>query len=150
MPIHTPMILLVEDNDEDHVTFERVLAQTGVQRPVHRCTSGDEALQFLAQCEAHATALPALIVLDLNMPGSDGREVLRQLKNDPQFRAIPVVIVTTSSNPRDVHACYEDGANSYIVKSIDLGRFRRDMRLLVEYWFQASLLPATVDEYNEP
>ena len=147
------MILLVEDNDEDYVTFERVLAQTGVPRPVHRCTGGDEALQFLAQCDAagnHATALPAIIVLDLNMPGSDGREVLRRLKSDPRFRAIPVVIVTTSSNPRDVQACYEDGANSYIVKSIDLARFRRDMRLLVEYWFQASLLPATVDEYNEP
>lgn len=147
------MILLVEDNDEDHVAFQRALAHTDAQRSVHRCHNGDDALAFLERCHATAggpTRLPALIVLDLNMPGSDGRDVLRRLKQDPRFRAIPVVIVTTSSNPRDVNACYDDGANSYIVKSIDFGKFEHDMRLLMEYWFEASLLPATVDAYNEP
>lgn len=147
------MILLVEDNDEDHVAFERALAHADAQRPVHRCHSGDEALAFLERCDAAGggpTRLPAIIVLDLNMPGSDGREVLRRLKRDPRFRAIPIVIVTTSSNPRDVIACYNDGANSYIVKSIDFARFGRDMRLLIEYWFEASLVPATAAVYNEP
>lgn len=147
------MILLVEDNDEDHMAFERALASSDAQRPVHRCHSGDEALAFLERCHAAAggpTRLPALIVLDLNMPGSDGREILRRLKRDARFRAIPIVIVTTSSNPRDVNACYDDGANSYVVKSIDFAKFEHDIRLLVEYWFEASLLPATVDAYNEP
>ncbi len=147
------MILLVEDNDEDYLAFERALANADVQRPVHRCHSGDEALAFLARCDAARggpTRLPALILLDLNMPGSDGREVLRRLKNDPRFRAIPIVIVTTSSNPRDVFSCYDDGANGYMVKSIDFTRFAHDVRRLIEYWFQVSLMPATVDEYNEP
>ena len=146
------MILLVEDNDEDHVAFERALAHTNASHPLHRCPSGDDALAFLERCHAAnggPTRLPAVIVLDLNMPGSDGREVLRRLKRDTRFRSIPVIILTTSSNPRDVNACYDDGANSYIVKSIDFTKFESDMRLLIEYWFEASLLPATVDARNE-
>lgn len=147
------MILLVEDNDEDHVAFERALAHTNASQPLHRCASGDDALAFLERRHAASggpTRLPAVIVLDLNMPGSDGREVLRRLKRDTRFRSIPVIILTTSSNPRDVNACYEDGANSYIVKSIDFTKFEHDMRLLIEYWFEASLLPATIDAHNEP
>lgn len=147
------MILLVEDNDEDHVAFERALAGTDSRRPLHRCTNGDAALAYLEERHAASggpTRLPALILLDLNMPGSDGRDVLQRLKCDARFRAIPVVVVTTSSNPRDVLACYDSGANSYMVKSIDFERFSRDVRRLIEYWFQAALLPATVDEYNEP
>lgn len=147
------MILLVEDNDEDYVAFERALAGANCRERVHRCHNGDEALAFLAKCDTSnggARRLPALILLDLNMPGSDGREVLRRLKQDSRFRAIPVVIVTTSSNPRDVFACYDDCANSYMVKSIDFARFSAAVRLLIEYWFTAALLPATVDEYNEP
>lgn len=147
------MILLVEDNDEDHVAFERALADAEVQRPLHRCKNGDEALAYLARCDQpgarHSPALPALIVLDLNLPGSDGREVLGRLKQDPRLRAIPVVIVTTSSNPRDVYACYDRGANSYMVKSIDFVRFQRDVIFMIDYWFRASLLPATVEKYNQ-
>ena len=148
------MILLVEDNDEDFVAFERALEHAEGHRLLRRCKSGDEALAYLAHCDKpgvrNGAPYPALIVLDLNLPGSDGREVLSRVKQDPRLRAIPVVIVTTSSNPRDVQTCYDRGANSYMVKSIDFGRFQRDVKFMIDYWFEASLIPATVDEYNEP
>lgn len=148
------VILLIEDNDEDYVAFTRAIADGPVPRTVHRCQNGDQALAYLERREqsgAHnPAALPAIILLDLNMPGSDGRDVLRRLKQDRRFRAIPVVVVTTSSNPRDVYACYDQGANSYMAKSIDFVRFQRDVNAMIAYWFETALLPATVEARNEP
>ena len=148
------VILLVEDNDEDYVAFTRAVADSGVTHAVHRCQNGDEALAYLERCEQlreqKPTALPAIILLDLNLPGSDGREVLHQLKQDERFRAIPVVIVTTSSNPRDVSSCYSKGANSYMVKAIDFVQFQRDVNSTIAYWFETALLPATVEARIEP
>ena len=148
------VILLVEDNDEDYVAFTRAVADSGVAHAVHRCQNGDQALAYLEQCaqarDHKLTALPAIILLDLNLPGSDGREVLQRLKQDERFRTIPVVIVTTSSNPRDVCSCYSKGANSYMVKAIDFIKFQHDVNSMISYWFETALLPATVEARNEP
>ena len=146
------MLLLVEDNDEDYVAFVRALQGAGVSHPVDRCKTGDEALRYLrARVGANPPAsLPALILLDLNLPGTDGRAVLGEIKRDESLKAIPIVVITTSSNTRDVEACYRDGANSYMVKSIQFDRFQRDVRLMADYWLKASLLPATADEDSEP
>ena len=146
------MLLIVEDNDEDYVAFARAMQSAGIDRRIRRCASGDEALDYLRRCTAGAgdndCPLPALIVLDLNLPGSDGREVLSSIKSDPKLRSVPVVIVTTSADPNDVASCYQKGANGYLVKSLDFARFRQDMKLLGEYWFRASLLPETANEYR--
>jgi CheY-like chemotaxis protein len=142
-------ILLVEDSDEDYVAFTRALRDTAVTVSLPRCTRGEEALDYLHgrgrfADPAHAPR-PALVLLDLNLPGMDGRELLTMIKGDENLKSIPVVIVTTSRNPRDVEWCYQHGANSYQVKAVGYDQFRRAVRLLVEYWFTGCILPTAAD-----
>ena len=142
-------ILLVEDSDEDYMAFLRALRDMVVTVSLPRCTRGEEALDYLYGRGrfadlAHAPR-PALVLLDLNLPGMDGRELLTIIKGDEHLRSIPVVIVTTSHNPRDVEWCYQHGANSYQVKAIGYEQFKSAMRLLVEYWLTVCVLPATAD-----
>jgi CheY-like chemotaxis protein len=142
-------ILLIEDSDEDYMAFTRALRDTVVTVSLPRCTRGEEALDYLYgrgrfADPAHAPR-PALVLLDLNLPGMDGRELLTIIKGDEHLRSIPVVIVTTSHNPRDVEWCYQHGANSYQVKAIGYEQFKSAMRLLVEYWLTVCVLPATAD-----
>ena len=84
---------------------------------------------------------PGLVLLDLNLPGTDGREVLRILKLDPVLRKIPVIVLTTSSADQDIQRCYDDGANSYVQKPVDLQGFVLAMTRLKEYWFEVAILP---------
>src|SRR5215468_4756223 len=142
-------ILLVEDSDEDYMAFTRALRDTVVTVSLPRCTRGEEALDYLHgrgrfADPAHAPR-PALVLLDLNLPGMDGRELLTMIKSDEHLKSIPVVIVTTSRNPRDVEWCYQHGANSYQVKAVGYDQFKSAMRLLVEYWLTVCVLPATAD-----
>jgi CheY-like chemotaxis protein len=142
-------ILLVEDSEEDYMAFTRALRDTAVTVALLRCTRGEEALDYLHgrgrfADPAHAPR-PALILLDLNLPDMDGRELLTMIKGNEHLKSIPVVIVTTSHNPRDVEWCYQNGANSYQVKAIGYNHFRSAVRLLVEYWLTVCVLPATAD-----
>ena len=143
-------ILLVEDSDEDYEAFVRALNGVVVRTSLHRCTRGEEALDYLygrSRFAAPAPApRPALILLDLNLPGMDGRELLAAIKGDAYLKSIPVVIVTTSHNPHDIAWCYTHGANSYQVKPMDYAEFRNDMRLLAEYWLSICILPANAEE----
>ncbi|MBS1212917.1 MAG: response regulator, partial [Proteobacteria bacterium] len=84
---------------------------------------------------------PIVILLDLNLPGTDGREVLAEIKQDERLRQIPVVVLTTSSDERDIERCYQMGANSYIKKPVDLEGFMRAIQLLKDYWFEIVILP---------
>ena len=84
---------------------------------------------------------PSLILLDLNLPGTDGREVLRRIKQDDSLKLIPIVVFTTSNNPKDIEVCYRYGVNSYIVKPIDFAQLKRDIQILVDYWFEVATLP---------
>ena len=143
----TPLpILLVEDSDEDYAALVRALDGASAMATLHRCTRVDEALEYLHGRGRFAgrgkAPRPALILLDLNLPGTDGRELLAEIRANQHLRSIPVVIVTTSRHPRDVEWCYQHGANSYHVKSIDYAKFRDEMRLLVEYWLRVCVLPA--------
>lgn len=138
-------ILIVEDSDEDFEAVGRVMRKSAVTNPLFRCTDGDDALDFLYRMGTYAdpqtAPRPALILLDLNLPGTDGREVLEQIKQDEELKIIPVVVFTTSANPRDVEVCYRNGANGYILKPIDLNRFVELMRIVIDYWFRAIILP---------
>jgi CheY-like chemotaxis protein len=142
-------ILLVEDSDEDYMAFTRALNDTAVTVSLPRCTRGEEALDYLYRrgrfADPAQAPRPALVLLDLNLPGMDGRELLTMIKGDEQLKSIPVVVVTTSRNPRDVEWCYQHGANSYQVKAIGYQQFRDTMRLLVEYWLTVCVLPATAE-----
>lgn len=143
-----PVLLVVEDNDEDFDAFVRALRDAQRHHPIRRFTSGDEALAHLDRASsagARDGALPALILLDLNLPGTDGREVLARIKRDPRLRRIPVIVNTHSAHPSDIQACYDNGANSYMVKSMEFERFQRDIRLMAAYWLEAAIVPATMD-----
>jgi CheY-like chemotaxis protein len=141
----TPVILLIEDSDEDYTSFERAMRGAAVVVSLQRCTRGDTALEYLHRQGRFATPehapRPVLVLLDLNLPGTDGRDLLATIKADSHLQSIPIVVVTTSHNPHDVEWCYRHGANAYQVKALDYTQFRDDMRLLVEYWLRVCLLP---------
>ena len=110
-----------------------------------RCATGDEALDFLHRrgrfADPAESPRPAIILLDLNLPGTDGRDVLHEIKRVDELARIPVVVLTTSADHRDVSACYAAGANSYVQKPVDLDAFMDAMRRLLEYWFDVVILP---------
>ena len=139
------VILVIEDSDEDFEATIRAFRKAEVRREVRRCADGDEAMDYLhrrgAFADAASSPRPALVMLDLNMPGTDGREVLEEMKRDESTRMTPVIVLTTSSSPRDIEACYEAGASSYIIKPVDFERFSRSIRSLAEYWFGTVALP---------
>jgi CheY-like chemotaxis protein len=132
----------VEDSPEDFETTQRAFRRSGLKNPIFRCSDGDDALDFLFRRGDHADApRPGVILLDLNLPGTDGREVLAEMKSDPELRQIPVIVLTTSSDERDVSACYSAGASSYIQKPVDLDGFMRAIERLNDYWFEVVILP---------
>ena len=138
----TQPILLVEDSPEDFETTQRAFRRSGLKNPILRCADGDEALDFLLRRGKHTEApRPGVVLLDLNLPGTDGREVLNEIKAHPDLKQIPVIVLTTSSDDRDVSACYKAGANSYIQKPVDLEGFMRAIERLNDYWFEVVILP---------
>ena len=88
-----------------------------------------------------AAPRPGIILLDLNLPGTDGRDVLLEVKNDPDLKQIPIIVLTTSTDERDIRDCYAAGANSYIRKPVDLDGFFRSVEMLRDYWYHIVLLP---------
>jgi CheY-like chemotaxis protein len=142
---HRP-ILIVEDSDEDFETLRWAFAKLDLAHPIKRCVTGDEALAYLNE-HSHAPKAdwPLLILLDLNLPGTDGREFLTELKNDARARLTPVIVLTTSSNPRDVRASYAAGANAYMIKPLNLEKLNADLRALCEFWLRAVTLPVAED-----
>lgn len=138
-------ILLVEDSPEDFEATERAFRRAGLKNPIFRCADGDAALDFLYRRGRYADPAsaprPGIVLLDLNLPGTDGREVLEVVKADANLKQIPIVVLTTSSDERDVQACYRAGANSYIQKPVDLDGFMRAIEHLNGYWFEVVILP---------
>src|SRR5262245_2699287 len=138
-------ILLVEDSPEDYEVTVRAFRKANLVNPVFRCQDGEEALDFLYRRGRYAAPArsprPGLILLDLNLPGTDGRQVLAQVKADAQLRSIPVVVLTTFADERDIEGCYRAGANSYVQKPVSLDAFLRSVQLLKNYWFEVAILP---------
>ncbi len=140
------VILIVEDSDDDYESTVRALKRSGnLKNRIKRCESGDIALNYLygdgKYQDRQEYPLPSVILLDLNMPGTDGRMVLRKIKNDDALKDIPVVVLTTSDDAKDIDACYKDGANTYIHKPVDLDGFFKAIKQLKEYWFEIAILP---------
>jgi len=140
----TRPILIVEDSEEDFHALQRFLRRSSTVIPVQWCRNGEQALMFLSPTNdelGESVTHPALIVLDLNLPGIDGRELLRQIKQNERLKTIPVVVFTTSNNPKDIAACHQYGVKSYIIKPINIDQLKRDVQTLVEYWSAATSLP---------
>jgi CheY-like chemotaxis protein len=138
-------LLIIEDSDEDFAALTRMITKAKISNPVYRCEDGEEALEFLyREGEYEDETLsprPSLIVLDLNLPGTDGREVLAELKQNQDLQTIPIVIFSTSSNPRDVDACYRQGISGYIVKPMNIERLNQLVQTFLDYWFKTVELP---------
>lgn len=138
-------ILIVEDSPEDYEATERALRGAGLKNQLFRCEDGDEALDYLhrrgADADPESAPRPGLVLLDLNMPGTDGRDVLKEIKADSDLKTIPVVVMTTSEDERDIDACCDYGANSYTVKPVDLGKFVEAVQRLRDDWFEIVILP---------
>jgi chemotaxis family two-component system response regulator Rcp1 len=137
------MLLLVEDNPADIVLLREALKESPV--PVQLCTvrDGTDALAFLQHEDRYREApRPDLIVLDLNLPRKSGREVLAQVKSDASLKCIPVVILSSSTEPGDIEQSYELGANVYVRKPVDLEEYFATIRDLVGFWCQRAVLPS--------
>jgi chemotaxis family two-component system response regulator Rcp1 len=136
------VILLVEDNQGDVRLTREALNEGKVLNILHVARDGIEALAFLRQEGTFANAVrPDIILLDLNLPGKDGREVLAEIKADPHLRRIPVVILTTSKADEDVIRTYDLHANCYITKPVDLDQFITVVQSIEEFWFTIVKLP---------
>jgi CheY-like chemotaxis protein len=145
---HNP-ILLVEDSPEDCEATMRAIRKSNVINPVVHCASGDLALDYLHRqgiyLDPKISPRPGLILLDLNLPGTDGRQVLEEIKQDRSLRTIPVIVFTTSSDKRDIAACYRAGANSYIQKPVDLSGLVSAIQRIKDFWFEVVSVPSTED-----
>lgn len=138
-------ILIVEDSPEDFEATSRAFRRAGLRNPMLHSASGDDALDYLHRRGEYRDPAraprPGIILLDLNLPGTDGREVLQEIKNSEPLSSIPVIVVTTSADKRDIDACYRAGASSYIQKPVNLDGFMRAIQRLHDYWFEVVILP---------
>lgn len=136
-------ILLVEDNEADARLTIEALKEGKVRNRMHVARDGVEAMQYLRREGAHANAArPDLVLLDLNLPKMDGREVLAAMKGDDKLRRIPVVILTTSKAEEDIVRTYDLHANCYITKPVDLEQFIEVVKSIDHFWISIVQLPA--------
>jgi two-component system, chemotaxis family, response regulator Rcp1 len=135
-------ILIVEDNSGDARLILEVLKDGKILNELHLVKNGIEAMKFLYNSGEYSTSpRPDLIILDLNIPLKDGREVLCEIKSDPNLKKIPVIVMTTSQAEEDILKSYDLHANCYITKPIDLDQFIKVIKSIEEFWFTIVKLP---------
>lgn len=132
-------ILMADDDDDDVFVTRRAFHEADIHNPFYRVSDGGELLDYLRHEGDYAASAdaprPGLILLDLNMPGMDGREALTRIKADPDLRRIPLVVFTTSQDKSDIADSYDRGANSYITKPVGMSGMVRTARTIQNYWF---------------
>lgn len=139
----TPVqLLLVEDMAADVRLTREVLRETGIPHVLHVAHDGDKAMGMIRDSSLYGGAAhPDLVLLDLNLPGRSGREVLSEIKKDPQLRRIPVVVLSTSTAEADIVSCYDAHANCYVTKPVELDEFFEFARSLRDFWLRHAVLP---------
>jgi CheY-like chemotaxis protein len=136
-------VLLVEDDPGDELITREAFQHNKVANRLHVARDGQEGLDFLYRCGAHEGAVrPDLILLDLNLPKYDGRQLLEKIKFDPDLSRIPVVVLTTSSAEEDILRSYRLHANAYVTKPVDLDQFISAVRQIDEFFLQVVRLPS--------
>lgn len=133
-------LLVVEDCDEDFETIQEALLKFDPTPQVFRAFNGEQCLALL-RGENAPPLTPALVLLDLNLPGRDGRDALQEIKTDAALRVLPVVVFTTSSNPRDLMHCFEAGANAYHIKPLGYTDYLKALHDVLFYWLRCVALP---------
>lgn len=144
-----PTILVAEDDPDDRLTALEAFAEVSERVRIEFVRDGVELLAYLRRhngyCDPGQFPMPSLVLMDLNMPRKGGREVLREMKADPQLRSIPVVALTTSSAHEDIVGCYLDGASSFVTKPSRFGDWIDTVREISRYWFSVVALPDPVE-----
>ncbi len=146
-------VLLVEDDPDDVAITQRAFEKGKILNPLHVVRDGEEAIEFLEHVGRYAddekAPRPGLILLDLNLPRLDGREVLKRIKASPSLRRIPVVVLTTSKEEADVLNCYDSGANTYITKPVEFDNFLKAVVTIGEYWLAIAEIPDGGETLNQ-
>ena len=146
MTVHLMQILLVEDSAADVRLTQEALKDAKILNELHVARDGVEAMDFLLRRGEHAGApRPDIVILDLNLPRKDGKEVLAEMKGDPDLRSIPVAVLTTSDAEIDVLESYDLGANCFLTKPVDLDQFLKVVRAVEEFWLGMVRLPERED-----
>lgn len=144
-PPKTNLILMAEDDSDDRLLAQDALVEGKLTTDLRFVADGVELMDYLYRRNKYAqpqnSPRPGLIILDLNMPRKDGREVLRELKADPDLRRIPVLVFTTSTAEPDIVKVYELGANSFITKPVAFNALVALLKCVVDYWFNVVVLP---------
>lgn len=138
-------ILIIEDQDADFEALVRGLRRLGIQHPVFRCEDADDALDFLYGRGVHLRERqppPEIILLDLTLNGSDGKEVLARVKQDDLLKSIPIIVWSGSSDPTDVEVSYRLGANSFVRKTFDFSEVNQTLERVARFWLETAVLPA--------
>ena len=140
-------ILIAEDDADDRYLLQTAFLEKGYPEKIEFVENGVELLNYLDNIYANedldTSVLPGFILLDLNMPKKDGREVLKELKQHPVFKKIPVIVFTTTKNEIEIKRCYELGANSYIVKPISFDALLKVVENIRSYWFHTASIPVS-------
>jgi len=148
------VLVMVDDDEDDCILVSEALKLACAGCTFHCVQDGAEMMDYLHRVgryeKPESSPVPDIILLDLNMPRMGGREVLRRLKTDPRFRAIPVIILTTSRELDDVKTCYDLGANSYISKQSNFEALISSVKTLTEYWIEIATLPPRKTQTTEP
>ncbi|MEH2064540.1 MAG: response regulator [Nostoc sp.] len=135
-------VLLVEDSPSDANLTIKGFLNAQIANNLHWVEDGESAMNYLREQEEFTNVpRPDLILLDLNLPGMDGREVLTEIKSDPNLKSIPVVIITTSTDEQDILRSYNLSANCYVTKPIDIYQFIQVVQLIKDFWLIAVKLP---------
>lgn len=138
-------ILMADDDDDDRLLAADSFAESHIDQDLRFVKDGEELMDYLRHrgkySDPQVSPRPSLILLDLNMPRKDGREALREIKTDPSLRQIPVVVLTTSQDEKDIFRSYDLGANSFIMKPVTFRKMVDVVRLLDRYWFKEVRLP---------
>jgi CheY-like chemotaxis protein len=143
------VILMAEDDSDDRLLAQDAFKESGLTTDVRFVEDGVELMDYLNRRNKYSepanSPRPSLIILDLNMPRKDGREALKEIKANPDWRRIPVLVLTTSTAAPDVARVYELGANSFLCKPVAFASLVSLMKTVVQYWFEAVMLPAKVN-----
>lgn len=149
----TPITILMADDDpDDCMMTKEALEESRLANDLRFVKDGEELMEYLYRrghyADPASSPRPGLILLDLNMPRKDGREALREIKEDPTLRAIPIVVLTTSKAEEDVFRSYDLGVNSFIIKPVSFEGLVEVMKTLAKYWFEiVELLPEGAEKY---
>jgi CheY-like chemotaxis protein len=144
-----PVIVVIEDSDEDFYSFWRATQKLNLfEQSLYnfiRFRDGDKALDYLFRQEEYEelkSPQPIAIVLDLNLPNTDGRDIIKIVKQSTDLQMIPIIVLTTSNSLQDVQTCYKYGANSYMLKPMGVNEIQQTVQILFQHWLQFTILPS--------